>query len=392
MFAWGMYDLANTIFSALFVTFFFPFYVKTFLGGTEFHIGLVFGLSMLLVAIVVPFVGAWSDAIGKRMPFIVVFTLACCALTWLVGQVSLLWALVAGFFANFSYHAALTTYNALLPKVASKAEQGRVSGIGIGMGYVGTLLSLGVGALLLSRLGWESAEGARAIFTATAIMFVGLSLFTFFGVKEKRVVRKNHYLQKAFGAVMKTLRNVTRHKPVFLFFLAMFCFANAINAVIVFLFLYARAEIGLSVQAFFAVYAIQSVGAVVGSVVSGRITDRVGPKKVLIGAGVGWLAVLALLLMVQEVVLFTVAGVLGGAMLGTVWTAQRPKLLRMVQHSKAGQFFGFLELTNKFSGVFGPIVFGALASFWNYQAALISLMAFFGLGLVFLQRIPGDVL
>ena len=54
VFAWGMYDLANTIFSALFVTFFFPFYVKEFLGGTEFQIGLVFGLSMLAVGINVP--------------------------------------------------------------------------------------------------------------------------------------------------------------------------------------------------------------------------------------------------------------------------------------------------------------------------------------------------
>src|SRR5574341_282356 len=114
VFAWGMYDLANTIFSALFVTFFFPFYVKTFLGGNEFQIGLVFGLSMLAVGIFVPVIGAWSDVLGKRMPFIIFFTIVCCLLTWLVGKVSLSWALIGGFLANFSYHAALTTYNALI--------------------------------------------------------------------------------------------------------------------------------------------------------------------------------------------------------------------------------------------------------------------------------------
>ena len=164
VFAWSIYDLANTIFSALFVTFFYPFYVKEFLGGSEFQIGLVFGLSMLFVGLLVPVIGAWSDSVGRRMPFIVFFTVICCVFTWLVSYVSLFGALFAGFFANFAYHAALTTYNALLPSIASKREIGRVSGFGVGVGYIGTLISLGIAAIILSRLGWESDVGARAIF------------------------------------------------------------------------------------------------------------------------------------------------------------------------------------------------------------------------------------
>ena len=85
-------------------------------------------------------------------------------------------------------------------------------------------------------------------------------------------------------------------------------------------------------------------------------------------------------------------GILGGADLGAVWTAQRPKLLQMVAKEKIGQFFGFLELTNKFSGVFGPIVFGALARFVSYPAALLSLIVFFIFGLYFLRLVPGEKL
>src|SRR5574342_47259 len=205
VFAWGMYDLANTIFSALFVTFFFPFYVKTFLGGNEFQIGLVFGLSMLAVGIIVPVIGAWSDVIGRRLPFIVFFTIVCCLLTWLVGEVPLAWALVAGFFANFAYHAALTTYNALLPKIAKRYELGYVSGIGTGMGYVGTLVSLGIAAILLSHLGWETEEGAKAIFTAVAVMFFGFSLFTFLGIYEP-TSKLNH--RSTWMHVKDSMKNV----------------------------------------------------------------------------------------------------------------------------------------------------------------------------------------
>ena len=396
VFAWGMYDLANTIFSALFVTFFFPFFIKQFLGGNEFQIGLVFGLSMLAVAIIVPLIGAWSDAAGRRMPFIIFFTIICCLFTWLVGGVSLKWALSAGFLANFSYHAALTTYNALLPKIANKRDIGNVSGIGTGMGYLGTLISLAIAAILLSRLGWETSEGARAIFSATAIMFFVFSLFTFFGLREKAAPIHFRgvisHIRSSFKAVSHTLTHLSRHRSFLFFLLAMFCFADAIHAVIVFLFLFARQQIHLSVQAFMVVYAIQSLGAVAGSFIAGKLVDIHGPKRVLQWAGIAWLAVIGVLYFVNNLTMFIIAGVLGGAALGTVWTAQRPKLIEMVEHAKVGQFFGFLELADKFSGVLGPIIFGALARFVSYQAALISVMVFFALGLFFLHKVPGRVI
>ncbi len=395
VFTWGMYDLANTIFSALFVTFFFPFYVKTFLGGNEFQIGLVFGLSMLAVGIIVPVIGAWSDHIGRRMPFIIFFTIICCILTAMVAKMPLLGALWAGFFANFAYHAALTTYNALLPKIAKPSEFGNVSGIGTGMGYLGTLISLAIAALLLANLGWETEVGAKAIFVATAIMFFVFSLPTFFGIRENPSAKnKRSATQHIFDSILSvgfTLKNITKHRDFFMFLLSQFFYANAINAVIIFLFLFARQQINLSVQAFFVVYVIQSFGAIFGSFLAGRWTDKHGAKKVLFWAGIAWIAVIGLLLFVTNLIMFIIAGVLGGAALGAVWTAQRPKLVQMVSRSNVGQFFGFLELTNKFSGVIGPIVFGALAKFVSYQSALVSLIVFFALGLFFLHKVPGDM-
>ena len=391
VFAWGTYDLANTIFSALFVTFFYPFYIKQFLGGNELQIGLVFGLSMLAVGIAVPIIGAWSDLLGRRMPFIIVFTVICCLFTAFVAAVPLSFALFAGFLANFSYHAALTTYNALLPRIASKRELGKVSGIGTAMGYFGTLISLGIAALLLQRLGWESEIGAKAIFIATAIMFFTFSLVTFFGVKEKALRLKGNmsvHLGESCKAVRKTLSDLRKHKNVLWFLLSMFFVTNAINAVIVFLFLFAKQQINLSVKAFFIVYTIQSVGALIGSMIAGRATDRFGSRRVLLWSIWAWILVIVLLLFVDSYAMFVIAGTLGGAALGAVWTAQRPKLLEMVEHAHAGQFFGFLELTNKFSGILGPIVFGALVHFANYTAALLSLLLFFGAGLFFLRGVP----
>jgi len=371
------------------VTFFFPFYVKTFLGGNEFQIGLMFGLSMLAVGFAVPVIGAWSDEVGKRMPFIIVFTIICCIFTWLTAGVTLMWALIAGFLANFSYHAALTTYNALLPRLGNNDEIGNISGIGTAMGYLGTLISLAIAAPILAYLGWETQEGARAIFAATAVMFFVFSLPTFFGIKEKRA-KMNTSIVRSIKNVGKTVRNAWKHKHFVYLMGSMFCFTDAINAVIIFLFLFAKDRIHLGVKAFFFVYAVQSLGATAGSFIAGRAGDRFGQKKVLTVAGVTWIAVIVLLMFVQNYTIFLVAGVLGGAALGAVWTAQRPKMLELVADKDVGQFFGFLELTNKFSGVFGPIIFGALAHAVSYFAALASLVVFFVAGLFLLRKVPGD--
>lgn len=393
VFAWGMYDLANTIFSALFVTFFFPFYVKEFLGGSEFQIGLTFGLSMLAVGLLVPIIGSWSDHLGRRIPFIMFFTGMCCLFTLLVAISGLAWALIAAFFANFAFHSALTTYNAMLPSIAKSKEMGFVSGVGIAMGYVGTLVSLLIAAIILSELGWETRAGAQAMFLATAAMFSVFSFPTFMILSEKVRAHKHKahiHISKSISAVAKTVRNIPKHSSVFKFLLAMFCYANAINAAILFLFLYGREQIGLSVKAFFLVYAVQSVGAVIGSVFAGKAVDRFSSKSVLIFAGFVWIFVIGLLMAVDSLAMFVIAGTLGGAALGTVWTAQRPKLLELTKRKHVGQFFGFLELTNKFSGVIGPIVFGFLAAHVSYASALFSLIIFFAVGLILLRGV-GDV-
>ncbi|MBW2996873.1 MFS transporter, partial [Candidatus Woesearchaeota archaeon] len=65
IFGWSMYDFADTIFSALFITVYFPIFV-VLKGGTAFHVGLVMSLSMLLAGLLVPFLGAVADVTQRK--------------------------------------------------------------------------------------------------------------------------------------------------------------------------------------------------------------------------------------------------------------------------------------------------------------------------------------
>ncbi len=395
VFAWAMYDFANTIYSALFVTFFFPFYVKEFLHGTEFQIGLVFGISLLAVGIFVPFIGAFSDSYGKNKLFVFIFTLLCCFFVFLITKASLYIALLFAFIANFSYHAALTTYNSILPKIAEKKELGYVSAIGVSLGYLGTLMGLTIAYALLSKLGWETQSGVKAVFIATSLLFFLFSLVTFFGLKEKRTAKADikklfQILQKikySFNEVRYTILNLKNQKSFGFFLLAMFFLTNAINAIIIFLFLFGRNEFQLNVQKFFIVYALFSLSATIGSFLFGRTIDRIGPKKVLSLVAITWILITALLLFIRTFPSFIIAGIVGGAALGITWSASRPQLIALTPQKKYAQYFGFLELTDKFSGVLGPIIFGFFATYYSYTLALVSLLVFFILGLIFLQKV-----
>jgi len=388
VYAWATYDLANTAFSALFVTFFFPFYIKEFLGGNEFQVGLVFGISILFVGLLVPFLGAWSDAVKRRLPFIGIFTLLCSTAVIFVGYVPLVYALIAGASANFFYHAALTTYNALLLNVSTPKNRGWVSGIGIGLGYLGTLLSLVMAGVILSVLGWETKEGVRGVFVGTALFFLVFAsiLFLFFDEKKQKQTLP-HPLRAGLQEIKHTWQQARKHTNLLWFMLSMLFFGDGMNAVILFLFLYARSVMEMPVKGFMLVYVIFSLAAMIGSLIAGKASDVLGAKKTLQLAGIIWMGVVLSLLYFSNLTAFIIAGSLGGIALGTIWTAMRPLTIRLSPHKNIGQFFGYLELTDKFSGVLGPIIFGYLAAHVSYAAALGSLLVFFIGGLAALTKV-----
>jgi len=85
---------------------------------------------------------------------------------------------------------------------------------------------------------------------------------------------------------------------------------------------------------------------------------------------------------------FIIAGSFGASVLGGTWTVTRPMLMTLVPKEKAAQFFGFQGLTEKFSGVLGPIVFGFVVVKSGYRPAILVMLIFFIVALFFLRYVP----
>jgi UMF1 family MFS transporter len=380
IFGWSMYDFANTIYSALFVTVYFPLFV-VLKGGDAFHVGMIFSLSMLLAGLLVPLLGAVADQTKRKKVLLFIFTLACCTFVFLSGFFSLWYVLLFALLANFSYHASLDMYDALLDNISTPKNRGWISGLGTAVGYLGTVFSVAVAFVVASIYGSESIQGIAIVFVLTAVLFFCFSLFTFMFVKErsKTRIRKEHF-RKAFKSVIHTLRNIKKFKFVWLFLLASFLYTDGANTAIIFLFLFGRDQIGLSLQQFLPIYVVMALASGLGALGFGKLTDKLGHKKTLNIVLFLWVVVIGILFYKTNYTTFLLTGILGGALLGGIWTITRPILMQLAPKDKLAELFGYQGLTEKFSGVIGPPLFGFIAVAAGFKQALLLIIALFLLG------------
>ncbi len=382
LFGWSMYDFANTIFSALFVTVYFPLLV-VLKGGNAFHVGLVMGISMLLAGLLVPWLGAIADLTKRKRFMLFIFTVICCIFTFFAGFLNLTMVLLFGLLANFFYHASLDVYDSFLVELSHKKNIGWVSGLGTAIGYLGTIFSVIIAYIVGYLYGYEDITAIQIIFMLTAIFYFGFSIFTFVFVKEisETKIQKRHF-KEAFKRVIFTIKEIKKFRFLWIFLLSSFLYMDAANTAIIFLFLYAKDQIGLTLIQFLPIYLIMATSAGLGSAFFGKLTDKLGHKKALNIVLFLWILIILILYMKTNYTTFLIAGILGGALLGALWTITRPILVDLAPQDKIAELFGYQGLTEKFSGVIGPALFGYIAVVLGFKQALLVVIALFLAGFI----------
>ncbi|MBI2673227.1 MFS transporter [Candidatus Woesearchaeota archaeon] len=389
---WALYDLANTAFTSPFRTIFWPLLVTSFLGGNEFQIGLIVALSILAFSILIPMIGVYSDATRIRRPFILFPTLITVVIIALLPKFSLAWNLVLAGLAIVLYNIALSIYNVYLPEITSDKEMGRVSGIGIGVGFLGTIVSL---VLIYSILKYfadgtiETIKGVNAAFLVMAAFFLIFSLPLLITFKDTNTKKAhNHLMKKAFLGVVSTFKGLTKLEGMIPLMIAVFFFANALGAIDVFFFLFAKKEIGISLVGFMFLFMAQSIGAATGAIAFGRLADKIGAKKTLLIGGVLWLIVILMFIISRSLAAFWIAGFLGSLAFGCVLSCARTLFVFLIPKKKMGEFFGYSQILGKLSGLLGPAVSGWIIVSYGYSASLVLVLILVALSVAFLFKTP----
>jgi UMF1 family MFS transporter len=364
--SWALYDLANTIFSMNIVSYFLSVWVIEVMGGTDTLWAWANSAAMLAMVLTAPFLGAASDRIGRRLPFLMVSTLVCVGLTALLGIPGVMGTIVLFVFANYAFQAGLIFYDSLLPVVSRPDNRGRVSGLGVGLGYVGSFIGVGIGTLLLIEFDYV------AVFRATALLFLVFSIPIFIFVKEParkpRAAAADNGGNALVGAVRQvgeTIRQVRHYRGLGRFLIGRAFYTDAANTLIVFMGIYAIQEIGYSDTVTPLLLMVAIFAAVVGGFAWGPIVDRIGPKRTLTRVLMLWMATLAAaslipLLGLPRVLFWGVASAAGIALGGT-WASDRPLMLVLSPPAKVGEFYGLYSMVGRFAAVVGPLLWAFVA-------------------------------
>ncbi|HEX9610053.1 MAG TPA: MFS transporter, partial [Candidatus Limnocylindria bacterium] len=396
--AWALYDFANTIFSFAIVSFAMSLWTIRFLGegpGTFWFTAAV-SASVLVNAAVSPVLGAMSDRVGRRKPFLAIFTTVCIGATVVIGFVDVRLGLVAFALANFAYQAALIYYDALLPDVASPPARGRLSGIGVALGYCGTLL---VGVLLL--LGVSTGPDGES--TSSTFVLVG-SLFALFAAPLFLVVHDRPRAGSPFrigdaarswAQLAETLRHARQAPGLLRFIVARFFYSDPINTAIAVMSAFAVHAVGFTEGQALQVLLVLTVVAVIASFGWGMLADRWGPRRTLFAVLGTWAVGLVIIGVALSPIPFLVAGALLGAGLGGAGVVDRLMLLRLSPPERVGEMFGLYGLVGKFSAVVGPVTYGIIVASLlpplgtgAYQVAIASLLVLLVVGIAILRGVP----
>ncbi len=388
--AWASYDFANSVWAINILTLYFLLWLTDELKTPELAYSLVYSGLMLLVAVSSPLLGAVSDRYGRRMPFLVFFTLLCIIPALLFGLVRS-GAEALGLFAvaTFGYMAAAVFYNALLPDVSSAGNRGFASGVGIGAGYLGNVL----GVLLIKP--FVDAGGRAAAFLPSALAFLLFALPCFLLVRDTgpRAPWSWDYVRASYRQAIDTIRRAGHYRELFKFILARFFYEDAIATLMAFISVFLTRVADFTTSELQLIVILATACALPGALAYGWVADRLGVKRTLILVLAQWVVVFTGGLTATEKPVFFALAVLTGISLGAVGACDRVMLTRLAPPDRVGEFFGLYVLVGRVAAVVGPVLWGlTLTAFadlgtTSYRLALLVLFVVFWVGFGLLLRV-----
>lgn len=222
--AWCVYDWANSGYTTLLITV-VVIYIQRIVFADQGTTGAIvwawsIAVSMLLGAVLSPFVGAIADAYnGKRIGLAISAFGGglCCVLIGLTPSESKWLVIGLLVLANLGLELSLTFYNGFLPEIADESEMNRVSSNGFAVGYFGGGLALLAAVLFLQFNQSLAMENRlRVCIVGTGIWWI---LFTIPTVAALKDLGRNEIstgviesCRKSVGDTFGTLRAIRKSR------------------------------------------------------------------------------------------------------------------------------------------------------------------------------------
>lgn len=377
LYSWLFFDLANTVYAFVIPGLYFSVWLVSEQGWTDQSLGFATSGAMVIVAILGPWVGARSDGSQGKKPMLLITTLICIVATFLLGTFDVSISVLFFIVSLIGFNLGSVVYDALLVSVSTPANRGRISGLGVAFGYVGSLLGFGV-ATLLQNFGYSYVE----IFRSVAVMFLIFSLPAFIFIKEKKISNEKSTIKitESISLVIKSWKHSTQYPGLTRFLVGRFFYADAINTLISgLLAVYLVEEVGLSPTDSQNLLGLAIIISIIGGYVFGKAADKYGPRKLTLISLVCWMLSLSVAIIATEfdqLWLIYVTGVLGGFNIGGIFAVDRVFMTRLSPEKHLGEFYGLYSTVGRFATIIGPLLWGLIVNTLGLgrNAALFSLI------------------
>lgn len=422
---WMAYDWAAQPFHTLLITFIFAPYFATVVVGDpvqgQVQWGYMMGSAGLVIALLAPFIGAISESIGPRKPWVflssVLFVIGAFAIWWAVPNMTgttLILIMFAIGFIGLSFSEIFV--NAMLPELGDKSEIGRISGSGWAFGYVGGLVALALVLLLLTErqggvtllgispilgLDPDKYEGTRSVGPFTALWYLVFILPFFLWVPDApRKITDRSSVADGVKELTKTIKSLPNNVSLMSYLASSMFYRDALNGIYMFGAIYAAGVLGWGdfQRGIFGIVAL--VTGAIFCWIGGYLDRAFGPKKVII------ICILILILVCTLIVgtsrdtffsapmsdtstlpdrLFMVCGALIGAAGGILQASSRTMMVYQANPERMTEAFGLYALSGRATAFLAP---GLVALFTDLtdsiRLGILPVIILFLIGLVLL--------
>lgn len=437
---WWFFDWASQPYHTLLVTFVFgPYFASV---AAEYYLASGFveseakaqaqviwawclAITGLVIGFGAPFMGAFADTTGRRIPWIYGFSLmyfvGSFSLWWTMPDGTNMWLGLIGFGIGFiGAEYALIFTNSQLPGLGDKDEIGEISGSGFAFGYIGGLVTLIIVLLFLAEqgngktligmdpiLGLAAAEreGTRAVGPFTAIWFAAFMVPYFLWVKDPPLRREGN-LSNALSELGKLLKSLPKRISVTAYLFASMFYRDALNGLYSFGGVYAVLVLGWEITQIGIFGIVALLSSILFSFLGGKVDSRVGPKPVIIAAIWILIGVCAVIVGMSRTqffgmplaegsslpdTVFFICGALIGGMGGVVQASSRSLMARHANEEKATELFGLYGLSGRATAFIAPTLIGIFTAVTGSARLGVSpVIGLFVLGLILLIWVKAE--
>jgi MFS transporter, UMF1 family len=393
--AWSMYDFANSAYTTVVITAVFSAYFVSGIAGNApwatFAWTAALSISYAAILFTGPLIGAWADAHAAKKPLLLATTLGCVLFTVLLyyaGPGAVVLSLVLLVLSNYFFGAGENLIAAFLPELADSRAMGRVSGWGWSFGYLGGLAAL---AICLFYINLSEGKPASHFVPITMLITAGFFAFaavpTFLWLRERALPQP--VMENPWARVRETLREAERYKDLRRFLICLLFYQAGITAVVSLAAIYAEQAMKFTTQQTITLILVVNITAAIGAFGFGYLQDAIGHVRAVALTLVGWIVMVVVAGFSHTHFSFWVAANLAGLCMGSSQAAGRALVGYLAPPARLAEFFGLWGLAVKAASIFGPLTYGAVTLIFpgNHRLGIFVTGIYFVIGLFLLRNI-----